>query len=101
MLFGEKGCFSQSVLLGKTKGYPHHPQLLRFTADPKPIKMISLYLRYVHTEATQRGYHFNESKITQPLDKISHRIKIPRGQIRYEFMYLMKKIKKRDPKRWR
>jgi len=54
---------AQAVLRGLTRGYRSHPQLLRFRAQAEPLAAIAAYLRAVHEEAAQRGYHFNVALI--------------------------------------
>lgn len=90
---------AQKVLRGGTKGYRHHPQLLRFAATRKPPATLAAYLQAVHAEATHRGYHFDGTKIGRP----RARGKIPetRGQLLYEWAHLRRKLKRRDPARWR
>jgi hypothetical protein len=42
---------ARHVLLGKTKGYRHHPQLARFKACKDPVSAIDQYLQVVCEEA--------------------------------------------------
>ncbi len=35
-----EGLLARAVLRGKTRGYRHHPQLIRFRAHPAPISAI-------------------------------------------------------------
>lgn len=86
---------AQRVLQGRTKGYQHHPQLLRFKQTRNPQGAIASYLRTVATEAARRGYHFDQSKIATK--RYLNKIPVTRGQINYEFSHLMKKLKKRAP----
>lgn len=90
---------AQAVLQGKTKGYKHHPQLLRFQESKKPRQHIAAYLRVIHAEATRRGYNFDGSKIGRG-KLIPRSLKVTRGQLQYEWEHLDKKLKKRSPK-WR
>jgi pyrimidine dimer DNA glycosylase len=54
-----EGLLAQAVLLGRTKGYRHHPQLDRFrAAHAQAAACIGAYLRIVHAEAVSRGYAF-------------------------------------------
>jgi hypothetical protein len=94
-----EGLLAQAVLRGRTSGYKHHPQLTRFKLHPRPLAAISFYLHAVHREATERGYRFDRSKlrlITTPLV-----IPVSRGQVRYEWQHLMRKLKRRSPDSWR
>ena len=54
---------AQEVLRGETRGYKHHPQLLRFAKMNNPPAALAAYLKAVHDEAVRRGYKFNTSKI--------------------------------------
>lgn len=86
---------AQAVLSDRTRGYTHHPQLLRFRQSPAPREYLALYLRQVHAEAVRRGYHFNEGKIggagnLPPL-------LVSRGQLDYEWGHLTRKLKARAP----
>ncbi|HMK08519.1 MAG TPA: pyrimidine dimer DNA glycosylase/endonuclease V, partial [Anaerolineales bacterium] len=54
------------VLLGRTRGYAHHPQLLRFQQQPDPPAAIARYLGDVLDEASGRSYEFDASKIASP-----------------------------------
>lgn len=94
-----EGLLAQKVLRGETKGYRHHPQLLRFQQQPDPIQAIAHYLKAVQQEAVRRGYNFDQSKIhpvgTVPL------IEVTGGQMAYERQHLLVKLKLRDPERHR
>ena len=54
---------AQKVLQGGTKGYKHHPQLLRFSETKNPPAALASYLKAVHEESVRRGYKFDVSKI--------------------------------------
>jgi hypothetical protein len=86
---------AQAVLLGRTKGYRHHPQLMRFKAQANSAAAIGAYLRGVHIESQARGYRFDESKIG-PQD--SHpTIEVSEGQLEFEWRHLMAKLSQRAP----
>ena len=53
---------AKHVLEGKTKGYQHHPQLIRFKKQADPLKAIHFYLKIIYEEAVQRGYHYDSTK---------------------------------------
>lgn len=93
-----EGLLAQAVLRGKTKGYRHHPQLVRFQAQPSPVSFIAEYLRTVHTESVARGYRFDSSKIAP--GRTTGRIDVALGQIRFEWHHLIKKLDIRTPE-WR
>lgn len=86
---------AQKVLSGGTKGYRHHPQLIRFRAHPHPAAAVASYLKVVYEEARQRGYRFNASKIARQRAKT--RLKETDGQLLYEWEHLRRKLKRRAP----
>ena len=97
---------AQAVLLGKTKGYRHHPQLDRFRDCDAPRDAIAAYLRGVHAEATDRGYAFDAGKIGRARSsrasaagdgRVAAHLTVTRGQLRYEWRHLKAKLAKRDP----
>ncbi|MDV2583069.1 pyrimidine dimer DNA glycosylase/endonuclease V [Alkalibacillus haloalkaliphilus] len=89
---------AQKVLLGETKGYRNHPQLIRFREQENPMGAIGHYLSGVHEEATLRGYRFDRTKIVAP-EKVSE-IPVTTGQIGYEWEHLLRKLETRDPNRF-
>lgn len=91
-----EGLLAQKVLAGRTRGYRHHPQLIRFHATRDPLSAIGHYLSVVVAEATVRGYKFDRTKI---LKRTSRAVQIPvtRGQLRYEREHLIQKLKNRSP----
>ena len=50
-----EGLLAQNVLLGNTKGYKNHPQLIRFKKTNNQSAAIASYLRSVADEADSRG----------------------------------------------
>jgi hypothetical protein len=88
---------AQKVLAGTTKGYRHHPQLDRFRQSRNPARAIANYLWSVADEATERGYHFDVSKIAMPRGMVP--IPVTKGQLAYELTHLKQKLSQRDPKR--
>ena len=84
---------AKHVLEGKTKGYTHHPQLIRFRAAPNPLAAINQYLSVVYQEAVARGYHFDATKI-EPTSASIH-IPVTQGQLDYELHHLLAKLKRR------
>jgi len=96
-----EGLLAKKVLEGKTKGYKDHPQLLRFKEHENPICAINAYLLEIYKEAKIRGYNFDENKIRDAkYDKLQNRIPITSGQIRFEFMHLLNKLKSRDKEKY-
>lgn len=88
---------AQAVLRDRTRGYRHHPQVLRFRACPQPLGAIGAYLRAVRAEARNRGYRFTPQGISHA--PCSEPIPVTRGQIEYEWSRLMAKLAVRDPAR--
>ncbi|HON88081.1 MAG TPA: pyrimidine dimer DNA glycosylase/endonuclease V [Spirochaetia bacterium] len=95
-----EGLLAKHVLQGKTKGYTHHPQLIRFKNTENPLTSINSYLFYVYNDAVKRGYKFDSSKIdTKHI--LEHFIPVTEGQVYYEFEHLCKKLSVRDPERYK
>ncbi|MCU0640804.1 MAG: pyrimidine dimer DNA glycosylase/endonuclease V [Candidatus Margulisbacteria bacterium] len=90
---------AQKVLQGKTRGYKYHPQLDRFKSHPSPLKAIATYLRAVRQEACKRGYCFDERKIGP--GRTATRITVSKREVKAEFAWLLTKLKKRAPLRYR
>jgi hypothetical protein len=90
---------AQKVLRGATRGYRHHPQLIRFNGAENPPAALATYLKIVHDEAAGRGYKFNARKIGR--QKFRGKIKETRGQLLYEWRHLKGKLNQRDPQRLR
>lgn len=86
---------AQKVLQGETKGYRHHPQLVRFRAQEHPVAALAAYLKEVHKEAKRRGYRFDDSKIARA--RSAARIKETEGQLFYEWRHLQRKLQQRAP----
>jgi hypothetical protein len=90
---------ARHVLAGKTIGYRHHPQLLRFRARSAPLAAIDCYLMAVHDEAVARGYNFDRSKFRRR--STSERLEVTEGQLGYEWNWLMSKLRRRNPPLYR
>jgi hypothetical protein len=86
---------ARAVLRGETKGYRHHPQLMRFQQHAAPKSAINAYLGEVCTQADARGYNFNRSKIG-PVRSVDP-IQCTTGQVEYEWQHLMRKLQARSP----
>ena len=86
---------AQAVLAGRTKGYRHHPQLIRFRDSASPPVSIAVYLRGIHTEARSRGYSFDETKILT--NGTAELMDVSEGQLDYEWSHLTAKLRARDP----
>lgn len=90
---------AQAVLRGRTRGYRHHPQLVRFAEHRTPLAAISTYLEAVYREAQARGYRFDRSKFRAVSRSLS--IPVSRGQVDFEWRHLMRKLRHRSPLTWR
>ncbi len=93
-----EGLLARAVLEGKTRGYVHHPQLVRFRAQPDPVGAINAYLHFVLLEGRVRNYRFDENKLL-PVERCPL-ISVTNGQICYEWKYLLAKLKTRDISRY-
>ena len=89
---------AQAVLRGKTKGYRHHPQLLRFRAHDAPGGCIAEYLRIVHEEAVTRGYAFAAERIARA--RALSGLTVTRAQLEFEWQHLLRKLRVRAPERF-
>ena len=87
---------AKAVLLGRTKGYRHHPQLERFRSHDSPRRVINGYLREIWIEAQRRGYRFDARKLG-PSTRVTS-LTLTKGQLEYEWEHLLKKLRKRNPK---
>jgi hypothetical protein len=94
-----EGLLAKKVLAGNTRGYRNHPQLDRFRAQPRPDAAIDAYLSAVLAEAKHRGYRFDEGKLRGL--RLSRRMPETNGQLLYEWGHLLKKLRVRDPARFR
>ncbi|HBG07602.1 MAG: DNA lyase [Geobacteraceae bacterium GWC2_58_44] len=86
---------AQAVLQGRTFGYLHHPQLIRFRQSTSPAGSIASYLQGVYSESMLRGYRFDRSKIAS-----THSAEVmvtTLGQLDYEWAHLKEKLRLRAP----
>ena len=90
---------AQKVLAGKTRGYTRHPQLERFRSHSRPPQAIAAFLKGIADEAQRRGYAFNRSKISRR--GFSGQMDETRGQLRYEWLHLRAKLRRRAPNLYR
>lgn len=81
-----------AVLEGRTVGYRKHPQLLRF--KDKPLSLLHAYLTVIYDESLHRGYHFNRNKFIPTCIKGIMPVSV--GQLKYERLHLLNKLRKRD-----
>jgi hypothetical protein len=86
---------AKKVLAGTTKGYRHHPQLIRFKSQPDSLAAIATFLAGLEAEARNRGYRFDASKISRR--RFKGRISETRGQLLYEWSHLKAKLRVRAP----
>jgi hypothetical protein len=90
-----EGLLARAVLRGATKGYRHHPQLLRFREHPAPLSAINEYLAVIADEADARGYKFDRSRIGPVRARAA--MTVTEGQIAFEARHLRSKIEARAP----
>jgi len=90
-----EGLLARKVLLGKTRGYKHHPQLERFKNHETPVNAVDTYLLYVYDESVERSYKFSRNKIGN--DFINQKISVTDSQLEYELKHLKHKLKTRSP----
>ncbi len=89
-----EGLLARAVLQGKTKGYRHHPQLLRFSSQPEPIAALDQYLSAILEQAILRGFAFDSARIAVP--SVHASIPVTDGQLRFELEHLKAKLIHRD-----
>ena len=75
-----EGLLAQKVLMGLTKGYRNHPQLIRFKTTRDPLTYIGNYLYFIYLEGERRGYKFKLEKIVK-YDLSLPKLPIKRGQL--------------------
>ena len=90
-----EGLLAKNVLLGNTKGYTNHPQLIRFKNSPDPSLYIDAFLSEIYKEAERRNFSYNKEKIRM-IENISP-IPVTKGQLEYEYEHLRRKLQKRSP----
>lgn len=98
MALWREALLARHVLHGLTVGYRHHPQLERFRACDAPRAAIDAYLAAVHDESIARGYDFDRSKFRR---RTCTRIAVSEGQLEYEWRWLMRKLRSRNPALYR
>lgn len=94
-----EGLLAQQVLRGRTRGYRHHPQVVRFRAHAHSLGCIASYLSAVHGESLVRGYRFDATKIGRSRAMVG--LAETEGQLLYEWSHLMGKLRKRAPRLYR
>lgn len=86
---------AKAVLGGQTRGYRHHPQLVRFREQPDPSAAICAYLQGVYDEAVSRGYAFDAGKLGEVAVDVL--VPVTAGQLAYEWRHLCRKLANRNP----
>ncbi len=94
-----EGLLARRVLQGRTRGYRHHPQLVRFRAQRLPLESINCYLESVWNEACRRGYSFDRRKLRR--HRRVRRIPVSSGQLRFELRHLRRKLRIRNIRQYR
>ena len=97
-----EGLLALAVAKGKTRGYRHHPQMVRFTRCRAPVAALDCYLLAVHAEASKRGYAFDRSKLNAKpgARRTRARLRVTQGQLDHEWQHLLRKLYHRDRARW-
>jgi hypothetical protein len=90
---------AKHVLEGKTKGYTQHPQLSRFRKCHTPLEAVNHYLSEIFVEASARNYRFDRQKIDWNFRHV--RLTVNAGQMQYEKLHLLKKLKLRDKEKYK
>ena len=90
-----EGLLAKNVLLGNTKGYTNHPQLIRFKNSSDPPLYIDAFLTEIYKEAERRNFSYSKEKI-RLIERISP-IPVTKGQLEYEYQHLRRKLQKRSP----
>ena len=90
-----EGLLARAVLRGATKGYRHHPQLIRFRELRSPVSAINEYLSAIADEADVCNYRFDRSRIG-PV-RVRSKIPVTRGQVAFETRHLWRKLEGRSP----
>jgi hypothetical protein len=89
---------AKTVLEKNTHGYKNHPQLIRFKNSDNPLHSLDQYLDAVYEESLKRGFHFNKDKFNIHYQKVT--LTVTQGQIEYERLHLLRKLKTRDAERY-
>ncbi|MBF0272277.1 MAG: DNA lyase [Magnetococcales bacterium] len=90
-----EGLLAQKVLRGMTRGYRHHPQLIRFRQTDDPVGAVVAYLRVVEQEAVRRGYRFDPTRLGP--EAWSGTLEETIGQLDFEWRHLLAKVAIRSP----
>lgn len=91
-----EGLLAQAVLLGRTKGYTRHPQLVRFRELPQPAVGVITWLSGLADEADRRGYRFDRSRLAGARDPHLS-MTVTAGQLDLEWRHLLAKCDQRAP----
>ncbi|MHA7862568.1 pyrimidine dimer DNA glycosylase/endonuclease V [Tessaracoccus sp. Y36] len=87
---------AQKVLAGGTKGYVHHPQLVRFRSTAEPLSAMAAFLDGIADAATERGYTFDRTRILD-VPRTADVIDVTDGQVAFEWQHLLAKLAARSP----
>lgn len=91
---------AQAVLLGRTQGYVHHPQLERFRAHQDPPAAAAAFLQALWEDSQCRGYRFDATRIATDLPRGPAgvaKIPVTAEQLDYEWQHLLSKLARRSP----
>jgi hypothetical protein len=97
-----EGLLAQAVLLGRTKWYKNHSQLIRFKNEYHSIVAIGLYLFHILNEADAREYNFDIGKIEDIRNILDNSETVKYfemtemlGQLLYEWKFFQKRLTER------
>ena len=77
----------------------NHLDLERFREHERPVACIDTYLAAVCDEAERRGYRFDRTKLGR--GRVRRRLRVPAGQVAFEWAHLLAKLRRRRPALYR
>jgi hypothetical protein len=87
---------AKKVIVGGTRGYKNHQQLVRFYINPN---LIDAYLSAIYEESVKRGYSFDKTKFNKIKFQKTKSASVTKGQLIFEMNHLKNKLKKRYPEK--
>jgi len=90
---------AKNALKGLREGYKNHPQLNRFKKAENPVDCINQYMISIYYESKRRKYKYNRNLINWDINATM--IPVTLGQIQYETIHLLNKLKVRDFKKYK
>lgn len=91
-----EGLRGYNTLIGLTKIWKNHSQLVRFKKY-EPISYLSFYLLNVLEEAKTRDLYWSKQSVLEPITiDYTQSMSVTEGQIEYEINWLLNKLKNRQ-----